>query len=407
MRILITTDWYAPVINGVVTSVLNLETALRSKGHDVRILTLSQNVHGEKQENVYRVPSFSIGKIYPSARFICNVRRDYINEILDWKPEIIHSQCEFSSYILARKIARRLDIPIVHTYHTVYEDYTHYFAPREAWGRSMVKCFSRQLLARTERVIVPTEKVKRMLEGYGIRRPIDVIPTGIDLDKFRTRYSREELEAKRAELGIPLTDKVLVYVGRMAKEKNVEEIIDYFERADAAGVSLLLVGGGPSMESLRQKAAGTKVSSRIFFTGMVQPEQVPMYYQMGQVFVCASNSETQGITYGEALASGCVPLCKKDPCIDNLVVNDLTGFQYEGYDSFKNALDRMLTDGEFREQLAANGRRISENMGTELFVKRIIASYEQALYGRTGRLARYVIPMRGGANEIIRQTIAK
>ena len=122
MRILIATDWYKPVINGVVTSVVNLENTLRLQGHDVRVLTLSSNVHSHEDEYVYYLRSLSINKIYPNARIIYSTSRKHIKEIIDWKPEIIHTQCEFSSFLMAKRIAHRLDIPLVHTYHTVYED---------------------------------------------------------------------------------------------------------------------------------------------------------------------------------------------------------------------------------------------------------------------------------------------
>ena len=127
MKILITTDWYRPVINGVVTSVLNLTEQLEKRGYEVKVLTLSRNCHSYKEENVIYAGSVGMGKIYPQARVkIPVVAREYMEELLAWNPDLIHSQCEFSTFFLAKRIAGELDIPIIHTYHTVYEDYTHY-----------------------------------------------------------------------------------------------------------------------------------------------------------------------------------------------------------------------------------------------------------------------------------------
>lgn len=154
MKILITTDWYKPVINGVVTSVLNLTEQLESRGHEVKVLTLSRNCHSYKEENVIYAGSVGMGKIYPQARVkIPVVAKEYMEELMQWHPDLIHSQCEFSTFFLAKKIAGELNIPIVHTYHTVYEDYTHYFSPQKAWGRSLVQMMTRKLSVQVDAMI--------------------------------------------------------------------------------------------------------------------------------------------------------------------------------------------------------------------------------------------------------------
>lgn len=132
MRVLITTDWYEPVINGVVTSVMNLSRQLRERGHEVKILTLSRTFHSYIEGDVVYAGSIGLGCIYPQARLkIPKAAGDYMEMLLEWKPDIVHSQCEFSTFFLAKRIASELHVPIVHTYHTVYEDYTHYFSPQK------------------------------------------------------------------------------------------------------------------------------------------------------------------------------------------------------------------------------------------------------------------------------------
>lgn len=125
MRVLITTDWYEPVINGVVTSVMNLSRQLRERGHEVKILTLSRTFHSYIEGDVVYAGSIGLGCIYPQARLkIPKAAGDYMEMLLEWKPDIVHSQCEFSTFFLAKRIASELHVPIVHTYHTVYEDYS-------------------------------------------------------------------------------------------------------------------------------------------------------------------------------------------------------------------------------------------------------------------------------------------
>lgn len=187
MKILITTDWYVPIINGVVTSVLNLQRELMLRGHDVRVLTLSQTTRSFKSDGVIYIGSVGAGKLYPGARIKTAFFGSFVQDIVKWRPDVVHSQCEFSTFLIARRIAKKLDIPVIHTYHTVYEDYTHYFSPNKTWGRCMVKFLSRWIIRRTVCVIAPTEKVRTILNGYGIDRDIRVIPTGIDLSRFRSQ----------------------------------------------------------------------------------------------------------------------------------------------------------------------------------------------------------------------------
>ena len=139
MKVLITTDWYAPVINGVVTSVLLLQRELVARGHDVRVVTLSNSLHTYKEGPVYYMGSVSAGKIYPGARLKINRARSMMQELIAWHPDVIHSQCEFSSFRVAAALSNRLGIPIVHTYHTVYEDYTHYLALSARVGKYVVR----------------------------------------------------------------------------------------------------------------------------------------------------------------------------------------------------------------------------------------------------------------------------
>ena len=172
MRVLITTDWYEPVINGVVTSVMNLSRQLRERGHEVKILTLSRTCHSYIEGDA---GSIGLGCIYPQARLkIPKAAGDYMEMLLEWKPDIVHSQCEFSTFFLAKKIASELHVPIVHTYHTVYEDYTHYFSPQKVWGRNIVQLMTKKLANAVETLIAPSDKIRKILEGYQVSCPVEV-----------------------------------------------------------------------------------------------------------------------------------------------------------------------------------------------------------------------------------------
>ena len=162
--------------------------------------------------------------------------------LLEWKPDIVHSQCEFSTFFLAKKIASELHVPIVHTYHTVYEDYTHYFSPQKVWGKKYCAVDDKETCKCGRTLIAPSDKIRKILEGYQVSCPVEVIPSGIHLEKYQLCKKEDWRKKIRMQLGISQDALVLVYVGRMAKEKNIEELLEYQQDAAKSGVILVLVG---------------------------------------------------------------------------------------------------------------------------------------------------------------------
>ena len=376
MKILITTDWYKPVINGVVTSVASLTDGLENMGHEVKILTLSSGRRSHKKNGVFYLGSASAEKIYPNARMKIVSAHRYIKEIVEWTPDIVHSQCEFNTFPLAIKIAKHCNAPVIHTYHTAYEDYTHYFSPSVRVGRYIVSVLSRQLISKVDGVIAPTDKAHEMLQRYGIDRPIVTIPSGIQLDPFLEPMRDEERNQYRAKLGISATDQVLVYIGRLAKEKNIEEIFNFLSEAKSADVKLVLVGDGPHRESLRWIAHNREISSKVIFTGMVPTTEVAKYYKIGDIFVSASQSETQGLTYIEAMASGLPILCKRDSCLDGIVQNGQNGLMYTSDDEFNELAEKLLTDEEFKRSIGQEAQEsIHNRFSSEGFAKAVSEFY--------------------------------
>lgn len=381
MKVLITTDWYEPVINGVVTSVMNLSRQLRERGHEVKILTLSRTCHSYIEGDVIYAGSIGMGYIYPQARLkIPAVAGDYMEMLLEWKPDIVHSQCEFSTFFLAKRIASELQIPIVHTYHTVYEDYTHYFSPQKAWGRNIVQLMTRKLSNAVETLIAPSDKIRKILDGYQVSCPVEVIPSGISLEKYQVCKKEGWREKIRTQLGIPQDALVLVYVGRMAKEKNIEELLEYQQDAEKNGVILLLVGDGPHLPELKKKAEELKVTEHVIFTGMIAPEEVGHYYQAGDLFVSASTSETQGMTYAEALAGGIPLLCRRDGCLEQVVTDGENGWQYDDREDFLGRIQEwkgMSEDARSRMQDKAGDS--AEEFSSGNFAGRVEKIYEQQI----------------------------
>ena len=301
MKILLTTDTWVPTINGVVTSTATLRAALTAQGHEVRVLTLSGDSHTYTKDGVTSLGSLDAGLVYPGARMRAPALNRAIRDLIDWHPDVVHSQCEFSTFAPARRIAHAAGAPLIHTYHTVYEDYTHYFSPSRSMGRKMAALFTRMICADCDAVIAPTPKISRLLAGYGVHCPVRIIPTGLDLQRFAVPRD----DALRSRLGLPPKEAnktVLLSLGRLAKEKNTTELVDSMQNLPDA--VLLIVGDGPERAVLEQQAQSLGVADRVIFVGAVPPAEVPRYYALGDVFVSASTSEAQGLTYIEAMAAG-------------------------------------------------------------------------------------------------------
>lgn len=370
------------MVNGVVTSIQHLTKYLTKMGHEVKILALSQNMHSYTEGNVTYIASMNADLVYPDGRFTLPICNELVEQLIKWRPDIVHSQSEFSSYLLARRIVNKLDIPIVHTYHTAYEDYTHYFSPSEKLGKAIVAKASRWFCKHMQAVIAPTEKVRKMLEKYGIDsngEKIHVVPTGIESEPFEDHSQRNEI---RAKYGIPEDACLLFAIGRLGKEKNFSELLTYLARYNDPQIRLMLVGDGPDREALQRQVADLMIEDRVIFTGMIPHKEVAAYYTAADLFVCASSSETQGLTYLEAQAAGLPIVCRRDQCLADVVIDGENGWQYEQYEEFTDYVGR-LTDHALREQMgkAAHDHMV-EYSSAEAFAKKIYAIYEQVIEDR-------------------------
>lgn len=383
MKILITSDWYKPVINGVVISVVNLEKELISRGHEVRILTLSGSKHSYRENNIYYIGSVSANKIYPQARIrIKSVHTAFINDLIEWKPDIVHSQCEFSTFSLGRKIAEASCAPFIHTYHTAYENYTHYFSPSVPIGKKVVAGFTRMILKKTVAVIVPSYKVQHLLVEYGVNMSIHVIPTGIDTEKFSVKPKSDWICQKKQEYGIPKDHLVLLYIGRLAKEKNIEELLSCMSMLVGKDITLLVIGDGPHRSNLQQMATELKLGSCVIFGGMVAPEQIGAYYHLGNVFVNASTSETQGLTYFEALSVGLPMLCHEDDCLTDVIENGKNGWQYSNSEEFAKYVLMLRENFQLRSSMSAYATQKAKKFSVDVFADQLEALYLR-LVGKT------------------------
>lgn len=378
MKVLITTDLYATNTNGVVTSVRNLMEELVKKGHEVRVLTVSERLRSRKEGNIYYIKSVPLGAVYPDVRMPISYRHRYLRELIGWKPDVIHSQCEFFSYQFAGYISRKTGAPIVHTYHTLYEQYVTYVFPSQRIGAFFVGKLSKYRLRKAEAVVAPTQKVENVLKNYGVRNPIHVVPSGIALEQHKEQITQEERAEKRRALGIPEDHTVLLNLGRLGTEKNLSELIELFHIALShnSKLTMLIVGDGPARKELEELAGKLGVADHVIFTGMVDPSEVHKYYQVGDIFVGASTSETQGLTYIEAAANGLPLLCRRDPCLDGVLVEGKNGYEYEAEQEFCELLDTILSNPDWCLTARAQSKEIADTFDKSSFAKKIEDIYE-------------------------------
>ena len=393
MNIAIITDTYFPDINGVTSSIYTLAIALRKRGHRVYIFATSENNSPvirrvSKHPPVFRIPSIPMLLVRPyrttmpySFRLVQILKR--------LKIDIIHTQTEFSMGIVGLSSSMTCHLPIVHTYHTMLEDYTHYILNGKVSGiitPEAAQKFSKIFCNVPTGLIVPTEKVKNSLREYGVYKPIYVIPTGIDLSPFnKSNFDPKEIDALREKLGIRKGDKILLSLGRVAKEKSIDKVIDQMPRVAKSSpeVKLLIVGDGPALPELKEQAARLNVSDKIIFAGAAPYAEIGKYYQLGDAFISASTSETQGLTYYEAMAAGLPVIARKDDAVNDLFEDGINARLFRDEEEISTIVSELLNDPVTATRYSENAEKTVSSYSAETFAVRVEEAYKNAI-------ARYV-----------------
>ncbi len=383
MNIGLFTETYYPEINGVANSVFMLKTELEEIGHTVYVFTTTTPGAPEFEHNVFRVPSLPC--VFITERRVGLFYQPKLASLIKkLNLDLIHTHTEFSLGIFGRIMAKELKLPMVHTYHTIYEDYTHYVThikTLDKRAKAFVRIFTKICCNTVEQVIVPTEKVRELLLKYSVFKDISVIPTGVNLRKFNPElYQKEEVLKLRQQFGIRPLDKVLLYLGRISKEKNIFEIIaampDYMKTREQ--VKFLIVGGGPEMEHLKQSVTDMKMQDRIIFTGPQPWDNIGFFYQLGDVFVSASQSETQGLTYIEAMAAGLPVVAKKDKCLEDILKPGWNGYDFTDREGLFRGLDTVFFS-EDGIPYGENAKLKMKKYSSEEFARNVERVYEEVI----------------------------
>jgi len=358
MRVALFTNNYLPFRGGVTTAVETLRAGLTSRGHGAWVFAPAPSQPHDDPAYVFRYPSFA-APTYPGFAVAVPWSRRLARVAAGLAPDVVHAQHPFLLGETARRLAHRLRRPLVFTYHTRYEKYAHYVpGPTGVVARLAVR-LSCRYANRCDLVVAPSASLADVLRARGVRSPIAVVPTGVSLDHFRPG----DPAAARRALGLPEAAPLCLYAGRLDREKSVERVLEAFgviaEALPAA--RLLLVGEGSHAAALRQGAAGAPARGRIEFRGSVAHESLVPFYQAADVFLFASETETQGLVLAEAHACGLPAVAVRATGVEEVVVDGATGVltKADGRELGDAAL-ALLLDRDRRHALGVAARRVAE-----------------------------------------------
>jgi 1,2-diacylglycerol 3-alpha-glucosyltransferase len=372
---------YHPYINGVTVSVSTLKTQLEFLGHEVYIFTFDdENAPYEKEVVRFKGVKYPFKQLR-DYRFSLLFKR-MLKVVKTYHLDVVHSHTEFSMGRLAHLASRRFNIPHVHTYHTMYEDYAHHVS--SVFSKPISKLsrrFSRRFADGVHELIVPSKKVYDAFQSYGLTSHAHIIPTGLSLSKFTTNTTHEEINLLKEKLNIKPDKHVLLFLGRMSKEKRISALISAFNKLSKVrhDVVLLIVGDGPDMQRFVRESQLLIENEKIYFAGMVPINDVAIYYQISDVFVNFSDTETQGLTYIEALASGCPLVVQYDSNLDNVVIDGYNGYMFNDVDMFIEYINLILDNSDLYHKLALNTRESILKFDEKLFGKKVLDVYKDSL----------------------------
>ncbi len=388
MRIGIFTDTYFPQINGVSTSVYMLKKSLEEHNHTVYLVTTNDSMikfDYDEKHKVLRIPSIPTGiynyrlsRIYPIK---------VINQIKSWKLDVIHSHTEFGVGTFARLFAKQFYIPLVHTYHTWYEDYTYYLTKGHVKKASnkVVEYLTKFYCDTTAtELIVPTKKIYDLFrQRYKFEKNINVIPTGIEIERFfKENLDKHKLNRLYKQFNISRHDFVIIWVGRLASEKNLEFIFNVHKSLvkKHPNIKLLLVGDGPERQKYEQDVAAIGLDKYTIFTGKVSWEEMPYFYNCADLYVTASKSETQGLTVIEAMSASVVPLCINDDAFSQTVIDGLNGRIFETEEDLINIIQELYHNNKERQYLSRQAKISTQKFSTKYFGEAVLDVYRRAIY---------------------------
>ena len=380
MKIGLFSDTYFPIINGISVSVSLLAKELRKKGHTVIIFTHDHD-HAQPEKDVVRFKGFKVPKRSLQEFRIGRVTKAKIKKVMEDHFDIIHCHTELTIGRIGKKVAKVTSTPLVYTYHTMYEDYVHYISKYfKKYTRKFVIYYSVKFANQSNVLIAPTNKVAQKFLSYQYQGPIRVIPTGIDLNRFKKEnLSLERLHELKKQYQKPFPHGV--FVGRISFEKNLLLLLETLHAClnDQHAFYLTLIGDGPARCSLETYVHDHHLLDYVSFTGMISQEEIPYYYQMTDFFVSFSTTETQGLTYIEALAADLPVIAKEDAHLSSWIKEGTSGYLFNDIKDFKKTIQKIIEDPALIQSLKPSQLDVLTPLSSEVYAASVEALYQELL----------------------------
>lgn len=380
MHIAFFTNYYHPVVNGVVRSVASFRASLMKQGHNVFVFAQQDSTYKDNEPFVFRYPSLALplGEISTALPV-----SPFVDQLLpSLKLDVIHTHHPILLGQTAARKAAELGLPLVFTFHTQYWEYTHYIPfPQEAiqeFLRNAVHRWLREFMQKCQHIILPSESMRDILiRDYGLHERYSVIPTGTNLEPFL----QADGKSLRAEHGWQ-DETLLISIGRLAPEKNWDTLLRAFAKIceKHPGVRLVLIGDGTARPGLEALASELGIMDRVTFTGALPFEEIPRYLKAADAFAFASITETQGLVTIEAMAAGLPVVAVDGPGTRDIVEHRKQGLLVENDpDALAAGLDQLLADPQKMKRFSGNALKRAKTFDVHELGKQLIGVYEQAI----------------------------
>lgn len=395
MKIAIFTETYPPYINGVATQSYMLKKMYEELGHEVLVVTVGSEKQRKTKlvDGVVYVPGILLKKLYKYrvAIPIGNMRKKFP---INFKPDVIHIQNEFGIGEIGLEVAKKEHVPVVYTLHTEYDKFLFYIGLKHftEFSRNISAKYFTRFSKNATIITSMSAKAQAYIDRQKVDKKVVVLSNAVEYKKFLPTPERIAFrEEFRKKYGIADSTKLFVFVGRIGAEKNINELIDNFMYCDFPRdlARLVVIGGGPDLEDLRNKVASKGFEDRIYLLGPIEHTQIPKYLHAMDYYTTASLSEMHSLSMLEAMASGLFALVKHDAPNENQIISGKNGYQWDSKEDFKQVFSRVLNmSKEEQEQLKANVLEYSKNNDFKKQAQELIKIYERAISINNQELAK-------------------
>lgn len=392
MKVALFTETYLPYINGVVTHVKALKDGLEKLGHEVLVVTASTDTfHHYVEDGVLHCPAKTFKRLY-NYGLASPLSYKRLKILKDFNPDVIHIHNEFGVGLSGTLIANRLQIPLVYTLHTMYDDYLYYIAPKTLIPalKRISHRYAKFLANQADAITGPSKKVQEFFDECGAQKSVNVVPNPVELDVFNPHnIDKQKAQEIRHKFGVADDEILVSFCGRLGREKSVDVLLNYWAKniKPEDKFKLLILGEGPCLEELKQQAQDLGIANMVSFAGRIEHEDLPSYYGACQLYITASLSDTNSISMKEAMATGLPVIHIYDPLNAGQVVDGVNGYIYKDADEmYQILLNYKNKTPQEKEQLTNSVINSVKIYGCEALAEYLVKVYQEAIEEKKAEL---------------------